>query len=204
MLYVLALSTGLRAAELASLKPGSLRLRETPPSVTIKAGYSKRWRIDVLPLPAEILGGLREWLEQKSDGEKLWPGVWAEHRYGGRMLQVDLKAAGVLYQDSDGRFADFHALRHTYITNLGRHGVPLTTAQKLARHSTPVLTAARYTHIELTDQSREVQKLPPLLGTNMGQTGGVSCPKTSPDGTAKPAKRSGPKAVENEKKPRET
>jgi hypothetical protein len=38
MLYVMALSTGLRASELASLRPESLLLLEDPPTVTVKAG----------------------------------------------------------------------------------------------------------------------------------------------------------------------
>ncbi|MEZ6068167.1 MAG: hypothetical protein R3B90_21185 [Planctomycetaceae bacterium] len=75
---------------------------------------------------------------------------------------MDLKAAEIEYQNADGSFADFHSLLHTCISNLACNGVPLATAQKLARHSTPVLTAARYTHIELADQHREVEKLPPL------------------------------------------
>ena len=80
------------------------------------------------------------------------------------MLQVDVNAAGVGY--ADGLYADLHSLRHTYSTNLSRNGVPLTTVQKLARHSMPVRTAERYTHLELADQAKEVQKLPSLLGTN--------------------------------------
>jgi integrase/recombinase XerD len=197
MLYVMALSTGLRASELASLRPESLLLLENPPTVTVKAGYSKRRRMDVLPLPAEILEAVRLWLASKPAGQPLWPGDWAEHRYAGKILQVDLLAANVDYVDANGLFADFHALRHTFITNLGRHGVPLVAAQKLARHSTPVLTAARYTHIDLADQSREVQKLPRLLGTNMGQTGGISCPKASTDGNENAAGLPG----ENTRKP---
>ena len=59
-------------------------------------------------------------------------------------------------------FADFHALRHTYITNLARNGDPLVTAQKLARHSTLMLTAQRYTHIDLQDQKVAVDRLPSL------------------------------------------
>ena len=39
------------------------------------------------------------------------------------MLRADLDAAGIVYQDADGRFADFHALRHTFISNLPRGGV---------------------------------------------------------------------------------
>lgn len=181
MLYVMALSTGLRATELSSLKSESLALESNPPTVRVKAGYSKRRRLDVLPLPSESLDAARAWLKNKPKGESLWPGAWAKNRCAGKMLQVDLKASNIEYQDADGLFADFHSLRHTYITNLARHGVPLATAQKLARHSTPVLTAARYTHIELSDQHREVEKLPPLIGTNTGQTRDAACPKLAKD-----------------------
>ncbi len=184
MLYVVALSTGLRASELASLNAESLRLLDDPPTVTVKAGYSKRRRRDVLPLPTDILAAVREWLATKPAGGELWPGNWAKNRYAGKILQVDLVAADVAYEDASGLFADFHALRHTFITNLGRHGVPLVAAQKLARHSTPVLTAARYTHIDLQDQHREVQKLPPLqLGRNLGRSSGTNCQNASPNGT---------------------
>lgn len=58
------------------------------------------------------------------------------------MMRADLERAGLSYQDDNGAFADFHANRHTFMTNLGRTGVPLTTAQKLARHSDPKLTAS--------------------------------------------------------------
>ncbi len=59
-------------------------------------------------------------------------------------------------------FADFHALRHTYLTLLGKGGVDLRTAQELAGHSTPVLTA-RYSHRRLHDLAGAVEKLPAFL-----------------------------------------
>jgi transposase-like protein len=47
-----------------------------------------------------------------------------------------------LLKGADGPLhADFHALRHSYLTALGRGGVDLRTAQELAGHSTPTLTA---------------------------------------------------------------
>ena len=69
------------------------------------------------------------------------------------MLHIDLEAVGVAYavEGPDGpEYADFHSLRHTYLTMLGRHGVDLRTAQELAGHSTPLLTA-RYSHRRLHD-----------------------------------------------------
>jgi integrase len=69
------------------------------------------------------------------------------------MLRIDLEAAGMPYA-IDGPngplYADFHALRHTYITALGCAGLELRTAQELAGHSSPILTA-RYSHHRLHD-----------------------------------------------------
>lgn len=38
-------------------------------------------------------------------------------------------------RDERGPFADFHTLRHTYISNIGRLPVRLKTHQELARHN---------------------------------------------------------------------
>src|SRR5207247_7366435 len=75
------------------------------------------------------------------------------------------EAAGIPYaiDGPDGPLsAHFHALRHTYITALGRGGVDLRTAQELAGHSTPILTA-RYSHRQLYDLAGAVEKLPAFL-----------------------------------------
>ena len=182
MLYVMALSTGLRASELASLTTDGLDLEASPPTVTVKAGYSKRRRLDILPLPTHILEQARGWLSSKAKGAKLWPGDWAANKCGGKMLQIDLAEAGIPYVDDNGLFADFHALRHTYITNLARNGVSLVTAQKLARHSTPMLTAQRYTHIDLQDQKVAVDRLPSLQRP-LQRAGDFSGREVATDGT---------------------
>jgi hypothetical protein len=66
------------------------------------------------------------------------------------------------YRDSDGRQADFHALRHTYLSRLGRAGVPAKVMQRLARHSTVELTLGRYTHPNVHELAAAVDKLPAL------------------------------------------
>src|SRR5207244_12346116 len=58
--------------------------------------------------------------------------------------------------------ADFHTLRHSYLTLGGRAGIDLRTLQELAGHSTPVLTA-RYSHRRLYDLAGAVKKLPNFL-----------------------------------------
>ena len=76
------------------------------------------------------------------------------------MLRIDLEAAGIPYavEGPDGPlFADFHALRHSYLTLGGRAGIDLRTLQELAGHSTPTLTA-RYSHRRLYDLAGAVRR----------------------------------------------
>ncbi len=81
---------------------------------------------------------------------------------GAKMLRVDLEAAEIDYEDEAGRFADFHSLRHSFISNVGKSGATVKEAQRLARHSTSALTLDVYTHIGLHDERRAVEKLPQL------------------------------------------
>lgn len=159
-LYLLAAYTGLRASELASLTPTSFDL-ETG-TVNVQAAYSKRRRNDTLPLHASLLERLRPWLAEKTG--TLWRGTWTEHRCANtaRIFRRDLKRAGIAYVDEHGCFADFHALRHTFITQLARSGVHPLKAKELARHSTITLTMDVYSHVQ-TDELREaLNTLPPL------------------------------------------
>ena len=166
MLYTVAAYTGLRASELASLTPGSFRLDETPPTVTVLAGYSKHRRQDVLPLHPSLVESLRPWLAAKKSGMAVWPGAWARAKQADKTLQRDLKAAGIPYIDDQGRYADFHALRHTFITNMIKSGINPKTAQSLARHSTIDLTMNVYTKLTISDQATAITALPALKSRN--------------------------------------
>ena len=66
------------------------------------------------------------------------------------------------FVDSQGRYADFHALRKTFITNLSKSGVSPKMAQSLARHSDINLTMNVYTDVVLEDQAVAVELLPQL------------------------------------------
>ncbi len=81
-------------------------------------------------------------------------------------MRVDLDRAGIPYRDEDGLYADFHAHRHAFISNLGRAKVPLTMAQNVARHHDPKLTSNVYTHLELSDKASAIESLPapPAMG----------------------------------------
>ena len=165
MLYTVAAYTGLRASELASLTPESFRLDETPPTVTVLAAYSKHRRQDVLPLHPSLVESLRPWLAEKKAATPVWPGAWARAKQAGKTLQRDLEAAGIPYVDEQGRYADFHALRHTFITNMMKSGINPKTAQSLARHSTIDLTMNVYTKLTITDQATAIASLPGMCQT---------------------------------------
>ena len=166
-LYLTAASTGLRAKALANLTPADFALASHTPTVTLAARFNKARKPKVQPLPADVAARLREYLATRSPAEVIWGGTWASARKAAMMFRVDLEAAGIPYVTGgpDGpEHADFHALRHTYLTMLGNHGVDLRTAQELAGHSRPDLTA-RYSHRRLNDLTGAVGKLPPLVPT---------------------------------------
>ena len=164
VLYTLAANTGFRAGELGSLAPRSFRLDADPPTVTVEAGYSKRRRTDVQPLRADVTEMMRQYLADRPRAELLWPGTWKD--VAAEMLRGDLAVAGIPYQDEDGRYFDFHAMRGQFISFLAARGVHPKVAQVLARHSTITLTMDYYTHLDVLDVAGALDKLPGLAGGN--------------------------------------
>jgi integrase len=65
------------------------------------------------------------------------------------------------HTDSDGRVADFHSLRHGFITYLVTANVPPKVAQTLARHS----TMDRYAHLGVVDLVDALKRLPAVAQT---------------------------------------
>jgi integrase len=165
MLYLVAAGTGFRANAMANLTRADFDLGSTTPIVTLPARLAKNRRTKVQPLPADVSNALRVYLAGKPAGTSIWGGTWASGCTGAEMLRRDLEAVGIPYavDGPDGpEYADFHALRHTYLTMLGRNGVDLRTVQELAGHSTPILTAW-YSHRRLYDLAGAVDKLPNLV-----------------------------------------
>jgi len=179
--YATALRTGFRAAELASLRPASFDLTADPPTATVAAAYTKNGEQTVQPLPSALAAALQPYLACRPADDLLWPGTWAKDAC--EMMARDLGAAreawiaeaddaeererrersGFLAYENDSGKADFHATRHSYITDLARSGVHPKMAQSLARHSTITLTLDRYTHVSLCDQAAALANLPDIL-----------------------------------------
>ena len=179
ILYRVALETGLRAGELRSLTRADFDLDASPPTVTVRAAYSKHRREDRLPLRADLAEALRVHLRHRLPGAAALP--MPSRNDVVKMLRADLAAAGVPYQDEAGRFADFHALRHTFVSNLAASGVHPKVAQTLARHSTITLTMDRYSHTRIEPQTAAVEALPDL-GAPPRRRGAVALAATGTDG----------------------
>ncbi len=164
-LYLTAAGTGFRASALANLTPADFDLNPTSPVVTLPARFNKSRKMKVQPLPADVAITLRDYLPGKPVNAPVWGGRWAKDCRAAEMLRGDLQAADIPYATDgpDGpEYADFHSLRHSFLTLGGRSGIDLRTLQELAGHSDPMLTA-RYSHRRLYDLQGAVGKLPNLV-----------------------------------------
>jgi integrase/recombinase XerD len=188
VMYILASWTGFRKGEIGSLTLRSLRLDDNPPTATVAACFSKHRREDTQVLHPELVILLKEWLttkKQLGSDQILFPvcnrvpGCWDRKTH--KMIERDLMAARdkwledekdekkkaaktqsdfLCYCNHDGLFADFHSMRHLFITSLERAGIRPKMAQVLARHSDIRLTLGVYTHVELHDQTAAIGALP--------------------------------------------
>ncbi len=147
---------------LARLRWSSLNLSQPEPFLILQAAYSKRRQEDTLPLRSDIAKFFADWKKEinANDEDKIFPSF--NHKRGASMIRKDLEIANIEYIDSTGRVADFHSLRHTFITILTRSGVSPRVVQALARHSTITLTMDRYSHINLTNERTALEALPNL------------------------------------------
>jgi len=179
MVYRVALGTGFRAAELRSLTVDAFNLDGDPPSVTVEAGSSKRRKRDVQPIRRDLADAMKPFLAGKTARVQPFKGLPAKTA---AMMRRDLDAAGLAYADDAGRVADFHSLRHTYITRLVNGGASVKVAQELARHSTPTLTIGRYAHVRMHDLSGALDALPSLTpaGTEAARATGTYGAPTPP------------------------
>jgi integrase/recombinase XerD len=187
MLYTLALGAGLRASEAASTKAKSFDLATTLPTVRIEASIEKSRRGTRQPLPGQTADLFREWFAQRklTPETDVWSGRWAKNRYGSKLMQFDLTEARsrwiensataeeradrersdfLAYRNDEGEQADFHALRHTYLSRLGRSGASPKVMQKCGRHTTVELTIGRYGHAS-TDELHAAVNAMELLPT---------------------------------------
>jgi integrase len=152
--YRLILGTGLRRQEVVDLVWGDVRSNATHPFLKLRAAATKARRADTLSLRSDLAEELQMQRGDAEDGDPVFASVptIAEHK-------AYLAAAGIPYKDSEGRSADFHALRHTFGTSLSAAGVAPRVAMELMRHTDMRLTMGVYTDPRLFNLAEAVERL---------------------------------------------
>lgn len=180
-IYRLAVETGLRASELASLTVGSFDLEADHPTVTVEAAYSKHRREDNLLLRAETAEELRVLIKGMASQGKVFHmptnvpmakplekdladarSAWIKAGKDQEEKRQRRESSFLLYEDDRHRFADFHSLRHTAGSLLAANQVSPKVAQALMRHSDINLTMTRYTHVYRGQEAEAISRLPDL------------------------------------------
>jgi hypothetical protein len=161
------------------MSPESFDLTSDTPTAKVQAACTKNRKEAIQPLPVDVAEILRVYLREMPAGKPVWPGTWANDA-SAKMIHRDLADARLrwlasfldaheravasqsdflAYRDAEGRYADFHSLRHTFITMVGKAGVSAREHMDLARHSSYTMTA-RYSHSRPYDLAAAVQSLP--------------------------------------------
>jgi hypothetical protein len=170
----------------------SFDFQANPPTVKVEAESEKAGRGATLPLHPFVAGKVASWLTRRGQAstklsikppvESLGPGTWSTR--AAEMFRRDLDEARSIWlaevenltdehqrrtesrflkpENDRGKVADFHALRHTFISMLASSGVHPKVAQQLARHSTITLTMDRYSRTRLVDLNASIGNLPTL------------------------------------------
>ena len=156
--YLMAAHTGLRRSELAKLVWADLHLDEPKPFALVRASTTKNSKAAPMRLHPELATALSELKGGRQPGDlvfELFPRI--------ERFKRDLAKARIAYQDALGRYADFHALRKTFGTNLAKAGVSRRTAMSLMRHSDGKLTDKIYTDENLLGTETAIEGMPSFL-----------------------------------------
>jgi integrase len=146
LIYWTALVTGFRSGELQFLTVASLQ----GDRLKLAGEFTKNGDDADQPLTTGLAAALRAFVEGKPPESPLF-GKWDR---GAKMLRADLRAAGIPYETPDGK-ADFHALRHSFCTDLFAAGVDAKTAHVLMRHKSIEMTMS----YAKTDDARKLDAI---------------------------------------------
>jgi integrase len=148
------------------LRWGDISLDRKKPFVSVRSSISKNHKQAYLPLHPVLLNELLRFRPLNTDSGNL---VFGRLVPRSDVFIEDLKAAGVIKKNSEGRTLDFHSFRHTFCTNLHLAGVSMREAMELMRHSDVRLTMKVYADTALFALRPAVEKLPWNCSTDDAQ-----------------------------------
>jgi len=155
LIYRLAVESGLRFNEIKTLKVSDFDFKAG--TVEVRDENEKARRGAVLPLRQSTTEKIKQFLQTK-------PPLSAAFtlKKGFMMIKTDLEAAGISYE-VDGKFADFHSLRHSTASLLIQTGANPKVVQTIMRHTDLNLTMAKYTHLFSGQQRETIENLPDFI-----------------------------------------
>jgi integrase len=164
IIYVVAASTGLRRGELKALEWRDVFLDMPQPFIAVRSSIAKNHKFVMQPLPLYVADELR-----KSRSPTVSPNdrVFSQGVPSMAVYRKDLEAAWIEYQDAEGRYLDFHALRTTFGTLLTLESKSQRTVMELMRHSDMKLTSKVYTDARMLPVSETVGMLPKFIGQEL-------------------------------------
>jgi integrase len=104
--YLVAAFTGLRRGELEQLQWSDVHIDDAPEAfIEARASTTKNHKKATIKLHSDVVSALRKWKAgDRGRSERVFRVPKIE------TFREDLKRAGILYKDAQGRFADFHSL----------------------------------------------------------------------------------------------
>ncbi|MBX3380944.1 MAG: site-specific integrase [Phycisphaeraceae bacterium] len=145
VLYRVAALTGARYGQLVkALAWGDVDLDRG--TITFDRSTSKNGHGATLPLHAQAVEVLRAWRERCEVADAtdfVFPTTIQS-----RIIDRDIRAAGVAKRDGSGRPAAFHSFRKSFATALVANGVPVNVAQRLMQHRTVQMTLEIYAEVQ--------------------------------------------------------
>ena len=121
------------------------RRREVPLTAALAADLAEWWGVSVM----EKGNGAAGYILPGRDGGPMGEGTPSQ------AMARAMDRAGLV--DEDGKaLASFHGLRHSFVTNALRAGLPLLVVSRVAGHADPSITAKVYAHVIGDDHLDEV------------------------------------------------
>jgi integrase len=157
LIYRLAVESGMRANEIKTLKVSSFDFKSS--TVKILDSNEKARRGAIIELRKSTADLLKNFMRNKSPQAAAFA---IKALKTGMMIRKDLAAAGITYE-IDGKFADFHSLRHSTASLLIASGANVKAVQQIMRHATADLTLSKYSHLYAGQQRDAIEALPEFI-----------------------------------------
>jgi integrase len=169
LIYKTLVLTGLRLAELASIRVCDVVLDGDQPHIVLDARHEKNRQGSMILLRQDLVADIRSWIGGRTGVER----VFAISPNLVKVFDRDLRFAGIPKRDERGWTACVHSLRHTHGTLLSRAGVPPRVVQAALRHASPEFSLRVYVDPKLLDVGKALCMLPalPIDGPVLGSTG---------------------------------